>query len=133
VRPGEKAEIVRTYVVPIALMFVMFMIIFTGVPQLMTAVVQEKLSKISEVLIGSVSSFDLMMGKLLGSAGGALVLSLVYVGGGYAFAAYSGYADALPLAQLAYFVLFMVLAVLLYGSVFIAIGRRAATSRTRRP
>jgi ABC-2 type transport system permease protein len=121
-RAAEKVDVVRTYVVPIALMLILFMTIIVSAPQLMNAVIQEKLSKISEVLIGSVSSFELMMGKLLGSTGMSLVMSLVYIGGGLGVAANFGYGGAVPPSMFGYFLLFLVLAVLLYGSLFIAIG-----------
>jgi ABC-2 type transport system permease protein len=117
-----RVDVVRTYIVPLALMYILFLTIFMAAPQLMNAVMQEKMSRISEVLIGSVSAFELMMGKLLGSAGVSLVLALVYLGGGMAVAAYSGYLHAVTPSLVAYFVLFMALAVLLYGSIFIAVG-----------
>jgi ABC-type Na+ efflux pump permease subunit len=91
-------------------------------PQLMNAVMQEKMSKISEVLLGSVTPFELMMGKLLGSAGMSLVLALVYLGGGVVLALRSGYAAVITPELIGFFLVFMVLAVLLYGSVFIAVG-----------
>ena len=42
-------------------------------PQLLNSVIEEKMSKISEVLLGSITPFELMMGKLLGNTGIALV------------------------------------------------------------
>ena len=50
-------------------MFVMFFVIMTSAPQLLNSVIEEKMSRISEVLLGSVTPFELMMGKLLGNAG----------------------------------------------------------------
>ena len=50
-------------------------------PQLLNSVIEEKMSKISEVLLGSVTPFELMMGKLLGNTGIAVVLAALYVGG----------------------------------------------------
>ena len=79
--------------VPAALLFVMFLLIMTTTPQLFNSVIEEKMSKISEVLLGSVTPFELMMGKLLGNTGIALVLATLYVSAGYGVAAYHGYAD----------------------------------------
>ena len=64
-------------------MFVMFFVIMTSAPQLLNSVIEEKMSRISEVLLGSVTPFELMMGKLLGNAGIAMLLAALYVGGGY--------------------------------------------------
>ena len=73
VKPAEKVDFIRTFVVPAALMFVVFMVVMTTTPQLLNSVIQEKTSRISEVLLGSVSPFELMMGKLIGNVGVSLV------------------------------------------------------------
>jgi ABC-type Na+ efflux pump permease subunit len=38
-------------------------------------VIEEKMSRISEVLVGSVTPFELMLGKLVGNVGIAMVLA----------------------------------------------------------
>ena len=53
------------------------------------------MSRISEVLLGSVTPFELMMGKLLGCVGVSLVLAAIYVGGRRRRRAVHGYGDAL--------------------------------------
>jgi ABC-2 type transport system permease protein len=122
VTTAEKVDRIRTAGAPVALLIVMFMIIVSTTPQLLNSVMEEKLSKISEVLLGSVTPFELMMGKLLGNAGIAAVLAAIYVAGGYAVAAYYGYADAVPPALLAALALYLFLAILLFGSLFLAVG-----------
>src|SRR5262249_59427436 len=97
------------------------MLIMSTTPQLLNSVIEEKMSKISEVLLGSVTPFELMMGKLLGNAGIAAVLAAFYVAGGYAVAAYYGYADAVPPRLLAALALYLFLAILLFGSLFLAV------------
>jgi ABC-2 type transport system permease protein len=122
VLPAPEVDQVTTLVVPLVVMYILFLTIFMSAPQLMNAVMQEKMSRISEVLLGSVTPFELMMGKLLGSAGMSLVLALVYLGGGVVLALRSGYAQVITPELIGSFLVFMVLAVLLYGSVFIAVG-----------
>ncbi len=88
-------------------MFIMFFVIMTSAPQLLNSVIEEKMSRISEVLLGSVTPFELMMGKLLGNAGIAMVLAALYVGGGFAVAAYYGYANVISPGLIAALVLFL--------------------------
>ncbi|MFO0891579.1 MAG: ABC transporter permease [Isosphaeraceae bacterium] len=121
-RSAEKVDMVRTALVPAVLMFIMFFVIMTSAPQLLNSVIEEKMSRISEVMLGSVTPFELMMGKLLGNAGIAMVLAALYVGGGFAVAAYHGYANVVSPGLLAALVLFLILAILLYGSLYIAVG-----------
>ncbi len=122
VKSAEKVDRVRTELVPAALMFIMFFVIMTSAPQLLNSVIEEKMSRISEVLLGSVTPFELMMGKLLGNAGIAMVLAALYLGGGFAVLAYHGYANVLSPGLIATLVLFLFLAILLYGSLYMAVG-----------
>jgi ABC-type Na+ efflux pump permease subunit len=122
VRSAEKVDQVRTALVPAVLMFIMFFVIMTIAPQLLNSVIEEKMSRVSEVMLGSVTPFELMMGKLLGNAGIALLLASLYVGGGFAVAAYHGYANVVSPGLLAALLCFLILAVLLYGSLYIAVG-----------
>jgi ABC-type Na+ efflux pump permease subunit len=122
VEAARKVDRIRTLGVPLALMFLLFMVVMSSAPLLLNSVIEEKMSRISEVLLGSVTPFELMMGKLLGSVGVSCLLAALYLGGGFAAAAYLGYADLVPLVLFFWFILFLVLAVLLFGSFFIAIG-----------
>jgi ABC-type Na+ efflux pump permease subunit len=122
VKSAEKVDQIRTAVVPAVLTMIMFFVIMASAPQLLNSVIEEKMSRISEVMLGSVSPFELMMGKLLGNAGIALFLAALYVGGGFAVAAYHGYASVVSPGLIALLVLFLILAVLLYGSLYTAVG-----------
>jgi ABC-2 type transport system permease protein len=122
VRPAEKVDPVRTALVPAVLLFVIFLLVMSTTPQLLNSVIEEKMSKISEVLLGSVTPFELMMGKLVGNTVIGIVLAALYLGSGYAVAAYYGYADAISAGLMGALVLYLVLAIVLYGSLFMAVG-----------
>ena len=100
----------------------MFMSIMIVCQPMLTSVIEEKQQRIAEVLLGSVSPFQLMMGKLAGNVGVALTIVAVYLLGGYFLAHYYGYTEMLPVRILAWFIAFEVLASLLFGAVFIGIG-----------
>src|SRR5207248_1453949 len=76
----------------------------------------------SEVLLGSVRPFQLMSGKVLGLVATSITLILVYLGGAYYAAHKLGMGEFLPGQLIAWFVVFQVLAVLMFGSLYIAIG-----------
>ena len=59
-------------------------------PGLLNSVIEEKMSRISEVLIGSVTPFQLMMGKLIGGVGVSVLLAAIYIAGGLVIARYLG-------------------------------------------
>jgi ABC-2 type transport system permease protein len=107
---------------PFGLLMLMFMVVMVGATPLMQGVVEEKMQRIAEVLLGSVSPFKLMLGKLIGTVGVSLTLVAVYLSGAYYVASRYGVADRLPLEIIAWFVAYQVLAVIMYGSLFIAVG-----------
>ena len=125
VAPAKASDPIRSFVTPMILMGLMFLIVISTASPLLNSVMEEKMTRISEVLLGSVSPFELMAGKLLGVVGVSLVLSTIYLSGAYGFAVYHGYGDAVTIGQVVWFVVYLVLAMLIYGSLFIAIGAAA--------
>lgn len=121
-RAAERVDEVRTLLVPAAMMVLMMFAVMSTSPQLLNSTIEEKMSRISEVLIGSVTPFQLMMGKLFGSAAVSLLLAAVYLAGGLTVAHYWGYGGLITPGAIALFLLFLILALFIFGSVFIAIG-----------
>jgi ABC-2 type transport system permease protein len=70
-----------------------------------------------------------MLGKLLGNVAGSLSVVAIYAAGGYAAAAYNGWTNLIPWEMLPWFLLYQTLAVLLFSSIFMAVG--AAVSQLK--
>lgn len=119
---GQQLGEVQTFVLPFAMMYLLFIAVMSAAPPLLTAVVEEKMSRISEVLISSIPSSHLMAGKLLGVTAVSTVLAGLYVGGGLYALMSAGQVDLVRPALIGWFVVFLILAVLLYGSAFVAVG-----------
>jgi ABC-2 type transport system permease protein len=118
----EKVDRIKTFAIPVVLMTLMFMVIMSSASPLLNSVMEEKLTRISEVMLGSVSPFELMLGKLLGSLSVSLVLTLVYMVVGIVAASYWGYGDALPPSIAVWFVIYLIMAMMMFGAAFMAIG-----------
>jgi ABC-2 type transport system permease protein len=122
VEKAKESDPLTTFVAPFAVLFIMFLSVMSSAPQLLNAVIEEKMSRISEVLVASVSPFELLLGKLFGVTAVAVLLALVYfLGAGY-FLIYSGRAELVQPALMAWFVIFLICCVLMFGSMFLAIG-----------
>ncbi len=120
---AEKVDAVRAIGVPIGVVILMYITVMSSAPQLLNSVIEEKMSRISEVLIGSITPFQLMMGKLLGGSAVSVLLSMIYIAGGLTVAQYwGGYSHIVTPALLVWFFFFLVMCLLLFGSLFIAIG-----------
>lgn len=111
-----------TMLVPLGGMFLLYMVVMTSAPALLNTVLEEKMQKISEVLLSSVSPFQLMLGKLLGTVLVSLTLSGLYVGSLTWVLWRFDQLGNVPGHLFAWFFLFQILALLMYGSVFLAVG-----------
>jgi ABC-2 type transport system permease protein len=107
---------------PLIMMMLMFMVVMMTATPLMQSVVEEKMQRIAEVLLGSVPPFELMMGKLTGMMGVSLTIASVYLGGAVWAAAHFGFAEYVPLELLLWFLVFQMMAEFMFGSLFIAVG-----------
>lgn len=122
VAAAKQVDRARAQGVPFAFLMLMFITIMSSAPQLLNSVIEEKMSRISEVLVGSITPFQLMMGKLAGGAAVCALLAFIYVCGALGVAQYYGYGDAVAPSQLAWFAFFELMAVVLFGSIFVAVG-----------
>jgi ABC-2 type transport system permease protein len=118
-----------SFAVPGGLMLLMFMLILLGATPLLQGVVEEKMQRIAEVLLGSVRPFQLMMGKLLGVVAVSLTLAAVYLGGAYWAAHRYHFAEYIANDLIVWFVVYQSLAVLMFGSLMIAVGAACTDMR----
>ena len=112
----------RAIFVPLGVMLLMFTVIFMAAQPMLESVLEEKSQRIAEVLLGSVNSFQLMLGKLLGTVSGSLTVFVIYVVGLLCWSFYTGASDKIPFELAPWFVVFQILGVLFYASIFLAIG-----------
>jgi len=120
----RKNEIV-IIIMPIVMVMLMFIVVLVGASPLTTNIIEEKQLRIAEVLLGSVSPFQLMMGKLLGGVATSLTLGVIYVSGAFVVARQLGVLHLLSPALLGWFVVFTIVASLMYGALFVVAGAAA--------
>jgi len=119
---AEETNQMVTFMVPFGMMMLMFMVVMVSASPLVQSVLEEKMQRIAEVLLGSVTPFQLMMGKLLGIVGVSLTIATIYMVGAFYAVHRAGYGQFFPTDLVWWFMLFQASAVLLYGSLFAAIG-----------
>jgi ABC-2 type transport system permease protein len=122
IKKGDETTRGISFFIPFGLMLLMFISVMSVAQPMLSSVIEEKQQRIAEVLLGSASPFQIMMGKLMGNVGVALTIVAVYLTGAYIVAAHYGYADLIPIWLLGWFIAFDVLACMMYGSIFIAVG-----------
>jgi ABC-2 type transport system permease protein len=119
---AEKMNELQTFLVPYILLMLMFMLVMmSAIPQL-TNVMEEKNEKIAEVLLGTITPFQFMMGKVLGGIGVSLTTAAIYVGAGVFTLNYIGMESVIPVDVLPWFFIFTILYILMVGSGMAALG-----------
>ena len=119
---AEKTNEMQTFLVPYVLMILMFMLVMmSAIPQL-SSVMEEKSEKIAEVLLGTITPFQFMMGKVMGGIGVSLTTAAIYVGAGVFTLKYIGMESLIPVEVLPWFFIFTVLFILMVGSGMAALG-----------
>lgn len=116
-------------IVPFLTLLLIMMGVMSGAVPLLQAVVEEKQQRISEVLLGALPASELMFGKLLGTTAAGTTVLGVNVGIGTLMAARLDLLQHVPLPMLLVAMATSVVAMLMYGSVFLALG--AASSELK--
>lgn len=122
VEDAHRSSEAEAIFVPMIMLFLMFIMIMMGAMPLLYSVMEEKGQRITEVLLGSLKPFELMMGKVLGGVGVSVTGSLVYVVGGIFAVQQMGLSRYLPYHILPWFFVYMVLAIFMFGSLLASLG-----------
>jgi len=117
----ETEELIADFIAPFIFMFLLFLGIFTGGQLLLRAVLEERSSRVIEVLLSTVSYNELMGGKILGLGLLGLTQSAIYLLGAYFAGSYYELSILTPQIGLLYFTYF-ILGYLLYAGIYIGVG-----------
>jgi ABC-2 type transport system permease protein len=119
---ARQISVAESIIIPYIMVFLIFMMLMMSAIPLLTAVMEEKMNRIAEVLLGSVTPFQFMMGKLLGSIAVSLTAASVYVIGGIITASQLGLGDMIPYDIIPWFFVFLILDIIMVGSGMAALG-----------
>ena len=138
-RSGGDAEVRAAERIPffvgIAMAFALWIVVFSVVNMLLTAMIEEKGNKILEVLLASARFHEILIGKLAGVAAVSATLLIFWgmlsIGGLFGVQAVASSAD-LPIAEIIAAILdpglllpalgYFIMGYLMFGTVFLAIG-----------
>lgn len=111
--------------------FLAMMMLFLGIvgisQMLVSSTLEEKANRVYEVLLSSLSPFQLMAGKVLGICGVGFTLLLIWSTGGLAAAALQGLGGLVSGGQVALFAAYYVLGFLLIASLMVSVGSACNT------
>jgi ABC-2 type transport system permease protein len=126
---GVREERGITFIVSFFFLMVLYMTLMLYGVAVMRSVIEEKTSRVFEVLLSSVKPMELLAGKILGVAAVGLtqyavwILMALVAGGGMIGSLRTQMGEiSVPASLLFYFALFFLLGYLLYSTMFAALG-----------
>jgi ABC-2 type transport system permease protein len=122
IKEARKTGEAEAILVPAVLFFLMFMLVMMGAMPLLQSTMEEKTQRIAEVLLGSLQPHQFMAGKVLGGLLVSLTGAAVYVLGGVFFMGRIGLTDFIPFHVIPWFFTFLILEIVLVGSILAALG-----------
>jgi len=122
---GEAVE----KLIPIASIVIMMMAIFTGAGYLLTSTVEEKSSRVMEVLLSAISPMQLMVGKLIGQGLVGLTTFLVYSALAIFAAIQFDVFQFISATSLVLLVVYFLMGYFMYAALFGAVGSAVSDMR----
>ncbi|MBU4445726.1 ABC transporter permease [bacterium] len=122
-RTGEKkqkSEII-SYIIPIIFVLMLYFAIVMSSQVLLRSVLEERTNRLVEILLSSVSSTELMSGKILGLGLLGLTQLLFYMICGSLISTFKGF-DILTSYHILYFLMYFVLGYMFFSGIFSAFG-----------
>ena len=121
-RVQSETQTVMRMMVPFFFMFMIYMGIIGIGQQMLSSVIEEKNSRIVEMLLSAASPFELMAGKILGLAAIGFTIVGLWCAVSYASVLWKGITIDITGKLMFYFVVYYVLGFLLFSSLLAAIG-----------
>lgn len=131
---GESEDQGQTFTVVFSLVMILYMTLIVYGVATMRSVLEEKTSRVVEILVSSSRPYHLLAGKILGIAGVGFTQFLIWTVTGVLISTYGGaIASAvkpgvsmpqfhIPISLLIYAVLFFLVGYFLYASIYAAVG-----------
>jgi ABC-2 type transport system permease protein len=126
---ARKKGQVESFAVPYFLVLIMGMIVLISANPMLTAVAEDKMQRVFEMLLVSATPFELIMGKVLAALGRSLVSSALYIVGG--ILALQGLAmfGLIPFGVLPWFFVYLVADVTLMCAMGAALGSACSSTQ----
>lgn len=120
---GEtKINAITKLLVPAAFMFLLWISVFSSGQYLLMSTIEEKSSRVMEVLLSAVSPMQLMMGKIIGKGAVGLLILALYSGVGVASLVFFAMADLLAWYNLILLFVYFGIAYVLIACLMASIG-----------
>jgi ABC-2 type transport system permease protein len=115
--------------VPGAFMFLLWVSTFTCGQYLLTSTIEEKSSRVMEVILSAVSPMQLLTGKILGQMAVGMIILVAYCWLGIGGLLFAGMMSILPLINLVYLFVYFFIAFFIIASLMASVGSAVSDVR----
>lgn len=122
----KKSEL-EGFIVPFAMMMLLAMMVLMSSAPMLGSVADDKQQRVFEMLLGSATPFELMMGKMVSAVALTLTSSILYVAASLFVLESMAMMGMAPFSVLPWFFVYMVADVLVVSSLAIAVGSACAS------
>jgi ABC-2 type transport system permease protein len=126
---GEKKNQVQTVAVPIFMVILLAMVVLLGSAPHLSAVAEDKMQRVFEMLLASASPFELMAGKVLAALCACLTTSAIYIVGGLMLLTGMAEFGFAPLSLLPWLLVYLVLDAAILSATGVALGSACNTAQ----
>lgn len=118
----KKSSEALTVMLPFIFMMLIYVAAMTGGQYLMMGTLEEKSSRVMEVILSAVSAMELMIGKMIGQGCVGLSVLAIYATLGWAVAGRFGVSAQIPTDVIPWALLYFLMAYGLIGAMMLAVG-----------
>ncbi|HEY6340009.1 MAG TPA: ABC transporter permease [Bryobacteraceae bacterium] len=127
IQQENKKSAAQAGAIPFFLVILMVMVVMVGAAPHLGAIAEDKMQRVYEMLLSSISPFELMMGKVVASLGASLTSSLFYITGGLLVLAGMALFGLAPLNLLPWFFAYLIAEVAMISAFSAALGSACNT------
>ncbi|MBX3355287.1 MAG: ABC transporter permease [Phycisphaeraceae bacterium] len=125
----KKEDVFSRLMLPVGFMMLLWICVFTSGQYLLTTTIEEKSSRVMEVLLSAVSPMQLLTGKLLGQAMVSMVMLGMYTGAGVSMLVFLAMADLVQPIQYLWLLLYFAMAYFMVATMMVAVGSAVSDLR----
>ena len=126
---ARKSSELEGFIVPYVMLLLIFMMIIMSALPLLQAVMEEKTSRIAEVLLGTVTPWQFMLGKVLGGLAVSLTIASIYIAGIVFTLSKIELPFPIPYDVLPWFFIYLIFAVIMFGTIMASLGSTCNDSK----
>lgn len=127
IEQAHKRSEAESFAVPFVLMMMLAMMVLMSAGPMLGAVADDKQQRVYEMMLGSASPFELMMGKVLAAVALTLTSSVFYVIGATLVLQSFAMIGLAPFSLLPWFFVYLIAEILVMSSLSVALGATCAS------